>query len=177
MKKILVVLMLLMPLLASAQSYFTVESNGIKHTYPLEGTTITITDSQDDSDVPTEEAIKKYIAGKWQAVHISGWADEISGFHKVDRDITEDEDEYAERILFNNDGTAISWYYSTEDKEWQAEPSCKYEILGNKLVTYIEDYKSVASILSIDSNTLVVEFETVEETEYRTKVTYKKISN
>lgn len=169
--------MLMMPLLASAQSRFTVEFNGIKHTYPLEGTTITITDSQNDSDVPTEEAIKKYIVGKWQAVHISGWADEISGFHKVDRDITEDEDEYAERILFYNDGTAIGWYYSTEDKEWVAETNRKYEISGNKLITYIEDYRNVASILSIDSNTLVVELETVEGTEYRTKVTYKKISN
>lgn len=45
MKKILVLLLMVMPLFVSAQSTFTVESNGVKYSFPLEGTTITITDS------------------------------------------------------------------------------------------------------------------------------------
>ena len=40
-----------MPLVASAQTSFTVESNGKKYAFPLESTTITVTD-----DEPTQPA-------------------------------------------------------------------------------------------------------------------------
>ena len=51
MKKIFVSLLMVMPLAASAQSVFTVESNGQKYSFPLESTTITVTD-----DEPTQPA-------------------------------------------------------------------------------------------------------------------------
>lgn len=51
MKKIFVSLLMAMPLVASAQTSFTVESNGQKYSFPLESTTITITDEQ-----PTQPA-------------------------------------------------------------------------------------------------------------------------
>ena len=46
MKKIFVSLLMAMPLVASAQTSFTVESNGKKYAFPLEGTTITVTDDK-----------------------------------------------------------------------------------------------------------------------------------
>lgn len=51
MKKIFVSLLMAMPLVASAQTSFTVESNGQKYSFPLESTTITITGEQ-----PTQPA-------------------------------------------------------------------------------------------------------------------------
>lgn len=44
MKKIFVSILMAMPILASAQSVFTVESEGKKYSFPLESSTITITD-------------------------------------------------------------------------------------------------------------------------------------
>lgn len=46
-----------MPLVASAQTSFTVESNGKKYAFPLEGTTITITD--DKITLPAEAPVYK----------------------------------------------------------------------------------------------------------------------
>lgn len=46
-----------MPLVASAQSVFTVESNGAKYSFPLEGTTITVTD--DKITLPAEAPVYK----------------------------------------------------------------------------------------------------------------------
>lgn len=57
MKKIFVSLLMVMPLAASAQSVFTVESNGKKYAFPLEGTTITVTD--DKITLPAEAPVYK----------------------------------------------------------------------------------------------------------------------
>lgn len=57
MKKIFVSLLMAMPLVASAQTSFTVESNGKKYAFPLEGTTITITD--DKITLPAEAPVYK----------------------------------------------------------------------------------------------------------------------
>lgn len=57
MKKIFVSLLMAMPLVASAQSVFTVESNGAKYSFPLEGTTITVTD--DKITLPAEAPVYK----------------------------------------------------------------------------------------------------------------------
>lgn len=57
MKKIFVSLLMAMPLVASAQSVFTVESNGQKYSFPLESTTITVTD--DKITLPAEAPVYK----------------------------------------------------------------------------------------------------------------------
>lgn len=57
MKKIFVSLLMAMPLVASAQTTFTVESNGKKYAFPLEGTTITVTDDQ--PTLPAEAPVYK----------------------------------------------------------------------------------------------------------------------
>lgn len=57
MKKIFVSLLMAMPLVASAQTSFTVESNGKKYAFPLESTTITITD--DKITLPAEAPVYK----------------------------------------------------------------------------------------------------------------------
>lgn len=57
MKKIFVLLLMAMPLVASAQTSFTVESNGKKYAFPLEGTTITVTD--DKITLPAEAPVYK----------------------------------------------------------------------------------------------------------------------
>lgn len=57
MKKIFVSLLMVMPLAASAQTSFTVESNGKKYAFPLEGTTITVTD--DKITLPAEAPVYK----------------------------------------------------------------------------------------------------------------------
>lgn len=57
MKKIFVSLLMAMPLVASAQTSFTVESNGKKYAFPLEGTTITVTD--DKITLPAEAPVYK----------------------------------------------------------------------------------------------------------------------
>ena len=46
MKKILVSLLFAIPAVASAQSVFTVETEGKKYSFPLENTVITVTDEQ-----------------------------------------------------------------------------------------------------------------------------------
>lgn len=46
MKKIFVSLLMAMPIVASAQTAFTVESNGKKYSFPLSETTITVTDEE-----------------------------------------------------------------------------------------------------------------------------------
>ena len=181
MKKLLVTLLMIMPLIASAQSFFTVESNGEKYTFPLEGTTITITESSEDSKVPTSEDIKKYIVGTWQATHISGWFyDANDKLSEGDKDITEDDD-YAEREYFKEDGTCTDYSYSTEDNKWVIEYSnYKYEISGNDIIIYDEDNEIVSkgSVLSINNSIWVGEFDPTEgrETGYKAKVTYTKIS-
>lgn len=57
MKKIFVSLLMVMPLAASAQSVFTVESNGQKYSFPLESTTITVTDEH--PTVPAKAPVYK----------------------------------------------------------------------------------------------------------------------
>lgn len=57
MKKIFVSLLMAMPLVASAQTSFTVKSNGKKYAFPLEGTTITVTD--DKITLPAEAPVYK----------------------------------------------------------------------------------------------------------------------
>lgn len=57
MKKIFVSLLMAMPLVASAQTSFTIESNGKKYAFPLEGTTITVTD--DKITLPAEAPVYK----------------------------------------------------------------------------------------------------------------------
>lgn len=57
MKKIFVSLLMAIPLVASAQTSFTVESNGKKYAFPLEGTTITVTD--DKITLPAEAPVYK----------------------------------------------------------------------------------------------------------------------
>ena len=57
MKKIFVSLLMAMPLVASAQSVFTVESNGAKYSFPLESTTITVTD--DKPNLPAKAPVYK----------------------------------------------------------------------------------------------------------------------
>lgn len=57
MKKIFVSLLMAMPLVASAQTSFTVESNGKKYAFPLECTTITVTD--DKITLPAEAPVYK----------------------------------------------------------------------------------------------------------------------
>lgn len=57
MKKIFVSLLMVMPLAASAQSVFTVESNGQKYSFPLESTTITVTD--DEPTPPAQAPVYK----------------------------------------------------------------------------------------------------------------------
>lgn len=57
MKKIFVSLLMAMPLVASAQSVFTVESNGAKYSFPLESTTITVTDEH--PTVPAKAPVYK----------------------------------------------------------------------------------------------------------------------
>lgn len=46
MKKIFVSLLFAIPAVASAQSVFTVETEGKKYSFPLESTVITVTDEQ-----------------------------------------------------------------------------------------------------------------------------------
>ena len=183
MKKLLVTLLMIMPLIASAQSFFTVESNGEKYTFPLEGTTITITESSEDSELPTSEDIKKYIIGMWQATHITGWFyDANDKLTEGDKDITEDDEDYAERVYFKEDGTCTVYVYSTEDKKWVEDINYyKYVISGNNIITYDgEDGEEIINnkILSINSTTFIGEFDPTEgrETGYKAKMTYTKVS-
>lgn len=62
MKKIFVSLLMAMPVVASAQSVFTVESNGKKYSFPLESTTITLTD-EDPYQEPEAPVYKSYLKG------------------------------------------------------------------------------------------------------------------
>lgn len=58
-----------MPLVASAQSVFTVESNGAKYSFPLESTTITVTD-----ETPTEPAKAPVYKSNLKSVSLFGKA-------------------------------------------------------------------------------------------------------
>ena len=58
-----------MPLVASAQSVFTVESNGQKYSFPLESTTITVTD-----DEPTQPAQAPVYKSNLKGVSLFGKA-------------------------------------------------------------------------------------------------------
>lgn len=69
MKKIFVSLLMVMPLAASAQSVFTVESNGQKYSFPLESTTITVTD-----DEPTQPAQAPVYKSNLKGVSLFGKA-------------------------------------------------------------------------------------------------------
>lgn len=69
MKKIFVSLLMVMPLAASAQSVFTVESNGQKYSFPLESTTITVTD-----DEPTQPAQAPVYKSNLKSVSLFGMA-------------------------------------------------------------------------------------------------------
>lgn len=69
MKKIFVSLLMAMPLAASAQSVFTVESNGQKYSFPLESTTITVTD-----DEPTQPAQAPVYKSNLKGVSLFGKA-------------------------------------------------------------------------------------------------------
>ena len=69
MKKIFVSLLMAMPLVASAQSVFTVESNGQKYSFPLESTTITVTD-----DEPTQPAQAPVYKSNLKGVSLFGKA-------------------------------------------------------------------------------------------------------
>lgn len=72
MKKIFVSLLMVMPLAASAQSVFTVESNGQKYSFPLESTTITVTD-----DEPTQPAQAPVYKSNLKGVSLFGKATTI----------------------------------------------------------------------------------------------------
>lgn len=69
MKKIFVSLLMAMPLVASAQTSFTVESNGQKYSFPLESTTITVTD-----DEPTQPAQAPVYKSNLKSVSLFGMA-------------------------------------------------------------------------------------------------------
>lgn len=69
MKKIFVSLLMAMPLVASAQTSFTVESNGKKYAFPLESTTITVTD-----DEPTQPAQAPVYKSNLKGVSLFGKA-------------------------------------------------------------------------------------------------------
>ena len=69
MKKIFVSLLMVMPLATSAQSVFTVESNGQKYSFPLESTTITVTD-----DEPTQPAQAPVYKSNLKGVSLFGKA-------------------------------------------------------------------------------------------------------
>lgn len=69
MKKKFVSLLMVMPLAASAQSVFTVESNGQKYSFPLESTTITVTD-----DEPTQPAQAPVYKSNLKGVSLFGKA-------------------------------------------------------------------------------------------------------
>ena len=60
---------MVMPLAASAQSVFTVESNGQKYSFPLESTTITVTD-----DEPTQPAQAPVYKSNLKGVSLFGKA-------------------------------------------------------------------------------------------------------
>ena len=183
MKKILVSLLMAMPLLASAQSYFYVESNGETYSFPLEGTTITIKESSDGSDVSSEETIKSKLVGSWRSVHVTGWIyDDDGNPVYVDKDIPEGL-EWGDnnlRIDFKSDGTYCSYVYC-EEHGWEiCDKDGTYQILGNILSTRYEDKDGVdiggGTILSISDDTLILESTLKEEgTQYKGVVTFKRI--
>lgn len=183
MKKIFVILLLAMPLLASAQSYFYVESNGETYSFPLESTTITIKEKSENSDKPTEEAVKSKIVGSWRSVHTTGWVyDDYGNLEYVDKDIPEGIEwlDYNQRIDFKSDGTYCSYAYS-EEYGWEiCDKDGTYQILGNVLTTRYEDkygvYIGSGIILSISDDTLILEsILEVEGTQYKSVVTFKRI--
>lgn len=61
MKKIFVSLLMAMPIVASAQSVFTVESNGKKYSFPLESTTITLTDEDPYKEPAAAPVYKSFL--------------------------------------------------------------------------------------------------------------------
>lgn len=181
MKKILVLLLMVMPLFVSAQSTFTVESDGVKYSFPLEGTTITITDSSDDGnkDVPSEGDIKKKIVGSWRSVHATGWVyDDNGNLVYFDGDIPEDyEGDNNLKIVLDSEGkiSSYEWYKG----KWDFIKSGSYNISGDILTSKFEYdgeiEMAVVKILSISDDTFIGEGTLDEEGKYKQVVTYKRI--
>ena len=136
--------------------------------------------SSDDDEVPSTEAIKENIVGMWQTTHILGWAyDDTSDENliKVDRDITEN-DSYAERILFRADGICTLYHYSKYSNKWVMDYSgYPYEVSGNKVIIYNRsEVEQTFSILSLNNDQVIIEYEMDEGPDYKTKVTCKRVN-
>lgn len=170
-----------MPLFASAQSYFYVESNGETYSFPLEGTTITITDSSDEGgdNVPSEGDVKKKIVGSWRSVYVTGWVyDDDGNLIYFDGDIPEDlEGDNNIKITLDSEGkfSSYDWYRS----KWDFIKSGTYYISGDILTTQCE-YEgeievNVVKISSINDDTFIGEGTVDEEGKYKQVVTFKRI--
>jgi len=131
--------------------------------------------SSDDDDTPSTEDIQSRIIGMWQPTHVKGYVwdgdDEPAKF--VDQDITLDD---AEAFEFKQGGIFNEYYW--KENKWNID--CineQYTISGNKLTTYDANGSllDVYTVVSINSTSMVLEYNMDGNSSYLSTITFKKI--
>lgn len=113
----------------------------------------------------------------WQTTHISGWGyddTEDENLIKVDTDVSGED---SERIMFKADGT-YKWYWYSNYSGWQGSGSFKkYDITGSKIILYssIGDIDETYSVISIKGDIVVIETSLDEGSEYKQRITCKRV--
>lgn len=137
---------------------------------------VSFTACSSDDDGPSSEEIKENIVGMWQVTHISGWTyddTEDENLIKVDEDIPEED---SERVLFKGDGTC-KWYWYSNDGWRPYSSSNTYDVSGNKIIIYDNDYdiEDTYTVISIKNNTAVLEVTLEEGPQYKQRITCKRV--
>lgn len=137
------------------------------------GFTCLFTSCSDDDD---DAASSSELIGTWQAKSVNGY--EIWEGEKEIINETYEDDE-ADYVTFNADGTFVSWYYENGKK--YDETTGKWNLSGNQItMTYDwedeEDEVEVASIESLTSSQLIVVYhEKDEDYEYYSRTVFQKV--
>lgn len=137
------------------------------------GFTCLFTSCSDDDD---DAASASELVGTWQAKSVTGY--EIWEGEKETINETYD-DEEADCITFNADGTFISWYYDNGKK--YDETAGKWKLSGKQLtMTYYwddeEDEVEVVTIESLTDSQLIATYHDKEEDyEYYSRTVFKRV--
>lgn len=133
--------------------------------------------SDDDDDVSSDD-IENNILGTWQTTHVEGyWYDdtEEENIIEINHDVEEDE---AERLKFNANGTCQYYTYVTSLDKWvSAGSDYTYTIIGSKIVISESDGMvwGTYNVLSLSSDRVVIEGMLEEGDSYKFRITLKRV--
>lgn len=135
--------------------------------------------SSSDDDSPSAETIKENIIGMWQTTHVSGWAyddTEDENLIKVDQDVSENSED-AQRIFFKGDGKCYVYFYGQSSQQWiSLSNNYTYDISSNKVIVYYRnEVEQIYTVLSLNGDTVVLQYTMDEGPQYKTNITCKRV--